>query len=78
MREHSVCISEENGRSVEFAFNNDGGCQYLTVKTFKPNKGGELDVISVLIEREDACAVIEILQAFTKECTASMFRAKGA
>ena len=80
MREQSISINEENtGRTVEFSFDNDGGCQYLTIKTFKTNKAGELESTTVLIDREDAYAVIALLQAFTEECTLSSLRkSKGA
>ena len=77
MREHSLSINEENtSRSVELSFDTDGGCHYLTVKTFKTNKIGDLESTSVLIDREDAYAVIALLQAFTEECTLSSLRKK--
>jgi hypothetical protein len=79
MREHSISINEENtSRSVEFSFDNDGGCHYLTVKTFKTNNVGDLESTSVLIDREDAYAVIALLQAFTEECTLHKLKKKGA
>ena len=79
MREHSLSINEEStSRSVDFSFDTDGGCKYLIVKTFKPNKNGDLESTTVAIDQDDAHALMGLLRAFTDECTLRKVRSKGA
>lgn len=79
MREYSLEIMENlTGRSVGFSFDNDGGCEFLTVKTIKQNpKTGDLESTMVSLDKDDVEAIIEFLQTFTSEYYTSK-REKGA
>lgn len=79
MREYSLSINQEElNRSVQFDFDTDGGCHFLTIKAFKANKAGELESTSVIIDPDDVEALMEFLQAFQLEHAHSQQKEKGA
>ena len=69
MREYNLGIVENlTSRSVEFSFDNDGGCKFLTVKTIKQNpKTGDLESTMVSLDKDDVEAVLEFLETFLQE-----------
>lgn len=79
MREFSFSITEEDTRRfVELEFSNDGGCDYLIIKTFKTKENGELESTSVGIGVDDARAMVEFLHTFLSEHHLKLERMKGA
>ena len=82
MREFSLGITEEskgfNGRSLQLNFNTDGGCRFLTVRIFKTNASGVMETTIVVVDSEDAEAMVEFLQTFIEERNIAEDKVKGA
>lgn len=79
MREFSLSITEEDTRRfVELEFSNDGGCDYLVIKTFKTKENGEFESTSVGIGVDDARAMVEFLHVFLHEHHLKLEGKKGA
>jgi hypothetical protein len=83
MREHSLGITEESkgfdtGRSLQLNFNTDGGCRVLAVRIFKTNASGVMETTSVVVDSEDAEAMVEFLQTFIEERNIAEDKVKGA
>jgi len=83
MREFSLGINEDSkgvstGRSLQFNFNTDNGCQFLTVRIFKTNAKGGLETTSVAVDKEDVRSLVEFLQIFLQEHNLAEDKAKGA
>ena len=82
MREFSLGITEEKsfstGRSLLLNFNTDNGCQVLAVRIFKTNASGAMETTSVVVDSEDAEAMVEFLQTFIEERNIAEDKVQGA